>query len=84
MEEEMQKKAWLDCKSVSPGMFSDELTIVLDRFNGQEESFFVPEKKVIGNRLQVLVENKESISWATLPTEQPFLIPINKSCIHYK
>lgn len=77
----MQKKAWLKCKSVEPGIFSDELTVVLDRFNGQEESFLVPRQKVNKKSLQVLVEKRESISWATLPTEQPCLIPVNSNCI---
>ena len=81
-EEEMRRKAWIDCNKVGPGMFRDEKTVVLNRYNGQEESFLVPANKVKAKRLQVLVEERNSVSWATLPTEQPSLVPVKKKRVH--
>jgi hypothetical protein len=74
----MTRKAWLKCARVDAGMFSDELSVVVARSDGFEESFLVPKQavKVQARELEVEVVQREQGSWATLPTEYPAFIPV--------
>jgi hypothetical protein len=72
---------WLQCDSVRPGMFSDELAVVVSRSNGAKESYFVPAISVerSRNRVEVDLREGESLFWATLPTAEPTTIPVSKT-----
>ncbi len=76
----MSKKAWLKCASVSKGMFSDELCVVVVHSDGTEESFFVPKQAVKEKEkeLEVEVTQREQCSWATLPTDYSEFIPVRR------
>jgi len=72
------EKAWLKCARVDAGMFSDELSVVVARSDGIEESFLVPKQavRVQERELEVEVVQRERSSWATLPTDYPTFIPV--------
>lgn len=73
----MPTQGWLRC-ALLPGMFSDELTVVVARSNGAEESHFVPMKDIDQERGRVRVSLSEwkSQIWATLPTPDRVVIPV--------
>ena len=77
----MVKSGWLQCESVDRGMFSDELAVVVSRSNGSTESYFVPARDVERERtrVRVAVRDAGNVIWATLPTNEPVTIPVNKS-----
>ncbi len=80
-EKLMTQNAWLKCESIAPGMFSDEVAIVVQRSNGQSVAHFVPKDAVEENKSRVLVEvvNRSGVNLATLPTAQPSVIPVRAS-----
>ena len=82
----MNESAWLQCESVERGMFSDELAVVVSRSNGTTESYFVPVKDVERDRSRVRVALRDTgnVLWATLPTNEPVSIPVNKSRVDMK
>lgn len=78
---DMNKQGWLRCESVTRGMFSDELAVVVARSNGTRESFFVPTNDVDSARqcVRVWVHESGSLMWATLPTTDHATIPVTKA-----
>ena len=78
-----KQSGWLVCKNVSRGMFSNEKTIVVERHNGREESYFVPSDKVRTEPKQVMVVyyHHGTITWATLPTTNATTIPVRRASI---
>ncbi len=79
----MVKQGWLQCESVVRGMFSDELAVVVSRFNGTKESFFVPSEDVdqAQGRVRVGVRDDGSLLWVTLPTPDRTIIPVAESIV---
>jgi hypothetical protein len=65
-------------------MFSDEVAVVVSRSNGATESYFVPVKDVERDRVRVALRDTGSVLWATLPTNEPVSIPVNKSRVDMK
>ena len=79
----MTKEATLKCKDVSEGLFSDERSISLDCYNGEEVTLFVPSDKILENSVHIKAEEKGAYSWATIPTEQPTVIPVLTSLVNF-
>ena len=79
----MVKQGWLRCVDVVRGMFSDELAVVVRKYNGDEVSFFVPLIDVDEARehVRVAVREADTVLWATLPTPYHDTIPVAKSCV---
>ena len=79
----MTKSGWLQCDSIERGMFSDELVVVVSRSNGTTESYFVPADTVERehNRVRVSFRDTGTLVWATLPTPESVMIPVDKSRI---
>lgn len=75
----MNKLGWLLCESVQPGMFSDERAVVVTRSNGATESYFVPAGDVRSDRVRVELRETAGLMWATLPTSEPVVLPVNKA-----
>ena len=65
------KSAWLMCKRILPGMFSDEAVATFVRRDGEEESHFVRLSSVNFNTQSIKVDvlERESFVWARLPTQ---------------
>ncbi len=82
----MTKTVWLKCDVVTNGMFSDEVTVVVSKSNGTQESFFVPAKDVRQKEHLIRVEAKNagSFYWATLPTSEGTTIPVDSTRIEIK
>ena len=80
----MNKVGWLRCESVERGMFSDEVAVVVARSNGSTESHFVPAVEVERSRVRVALRDTGGIVWATLPTNAPVTIPVEKSRVEMK
>jgi hypothetical protein len=72
---------WLRLDKVEPGMFSDELTVVLKRANGDPESFVVPKSAVeqAERRLRVHVREEGGTKWAEIPSPYRDLVPVRAS-----
>lgn len=81
----MTRKARLKCARVDAGMFSDELSVVVARSDGIEESFLVPKQAVNeqDQKLEVEVVQREQESWAALPTDYPSFIPVRGQDLDY-
>jgi hypothetical protein len=79
----MIKQGWLRCVEVVSGMFSDELAVVVAKYNGDEVSYFVPLKDVDEARkcVRVAVRDVGTALLATLPTPDQVTIPVAKSCV---
>ena len=79
----MADVGWLSCESVQPGMFSDELAVVVERIGGATEAHFVPAREVQTERNRVRVSFRESghVVWATLPTSESATIPVRRSSV---
>ena len=74
----MPTQGWLQC-ALLPGMFSHELTVVVARSNGAEESHFVPLQDIDQEHSRVRVGLKiaaDAQVWATLPTPDHVVIPV--------
>ena len=54
-------------------------TAVVLRSNDSPESYFVPAEYVDGDRVRVTLRETSSFWLATLPTNEPVTIPVNKS-----
>ena len=72
------ERGWLACESVERGMFSDERLVVVQRYSGDAEPYFVPLAEVSESERRVRVQFTLAgqIAWATLPTAQPVTIAV--------
>lgn len=66
------KQAWLQCRQIRPGMFSDERIVTVTTTRGEDTSYFVPADTVQGDRVLVDLEEYRGVHWATLPTDHPY------------
>lgn len=78
----MPTQGWLQC-ALLPGMFSDELTVIVARSNGTEESHFVPLQWIdqAHSRVRVGLKVANAQLWATLPTPDHVVIPVPRENI---
>lgn len=69
-------EAWLKCEE-KPGMFSDEVVVVVTTSNGTVKEYTVPSKLVEEGRVRVKAGSRDGVLWAKLPTDHPYhAIPI--------
>lgn len=75
----MADVAWLVCRSVMKGVFSNDVTIEIDRPGGAVESYFVPTSAVKDNRVRVTGRPMNGLFLAKLPTESADTVLVESS-----
>ncbi|HMU41023.1 MAG TPA: hypothetical protein PKE31_18605 [Pseudomonadota bacterium] len=80
-----QQWQWLKCKVVK-GMFSDELTVIIQALDGETISAFVPRDRVecsepsVG-RVKVRVFDSTGQKFAVLPNETQTILSVHESAL---
>lgn len=71
---------WLRCQ-VAKGMFSDEVTVIVQSQDGEEISAFVPRERVeeANGRVKVRVFDEKGGRFAVLPNENQTVVGIRDS-----
>jgi hypothetical protein len=71
-------EVWLKCEE-KPGMFSDEVVVMVTTVHGEVREYVVPTDHVDDGRVRIKAGLRDGILWAKLPTDHPYhAIPIRR------